>query len=180
VQNAAKGSVQDSVKILFGVGKAVQRHDSLLAAVQSSPCKELIVSMLQAASRNEPVYRNSFRVSQICVAQYTLQISCEQFWQRMPEKCIEEWNDRASCSVVYAYGKLFHMKAEHPASDGIKALQHKIVAYHAPQWDAQAVGNAAWSLSKQGLLVGDAAVHLQEATVRTAVAMDPQHVANTL
>jgi hypothetical protein len=77
LHSAAKGSVKDSVKILFEVGKVVKRHESLRPAVKSSPCKELVVSMLQAASQNERIYRNAFSVSQICVAQYTLQISCD-------------------------------------------------------------------------------------------------------
>jgi hypothetical protein len=68
LQNAAEGSVQDSIRVLFALGKVVQRHQSLRLAVRNSPCKELVVSMLQAASRNERIYRNSYSVSQICVA----------------------------------------------------------------------------------------------------------------
>jgi hypothetical protein len=68
----AKGSLKDSVKILFAVGKVVQIHEFLRPAVERGPCKELVVSMLQAASKNERVYRNSFTMSQICVAQYML------------------------------------------------------------------------------------------------------------
>jgi hypothetical protein len=180
LQSAAKGSVKDCVKILFEVSKVVKRHESLRPAVESSPCKELVVSMLQAASENERVYHNSFTMSQICVAQYTLQISCEQLWQKVPENCIEKLNDRAACSVVYAYGKLLDGGAVPPATDGFKVLQYKVVARHATHLGAQGVANTAWSLSKQGLLVADAAVHLQEAAARTSAAMDAQNVANTV
>jgi hypothetical protein len=122
----------------------------------------------------------SSTLSQICGAQYTLQSSCEQFWRNIPHDCIQEWDHRAACSVVYAYGKLLDGKVVSPASDDLIALQHKIVAFHAPHWDGQGVGNAAWSFCKQGLLLGDAAVHLQEAAARTAATMNSQDVASTL
>jgi hypothetical protein len=177
---AADGSVEDSVSTLFAVGHVVQGQQHLRPAITQSPCRELIKSMLQAASKNERIYRNSFSLSQMFQAQYTLQISCEQIWQNMPRNCIEEWDQWAACSVVHEYGKFYDGMAVPPASDDLMALQLKIVAFHAPQWDGEGVGNAAWSLSKQGLLLGDAAVHLQEAAANTAATMEPQEVANTL
>jgi hypothetical protein len=143
LQNARKGSVQYTIRCLFAVGKVVKQHSSLLPELAKGPCKELVVSMLQAASEDERTYKNSFTLSQICVAQYNLHISCEQFWQKMPENCIDRWDHRTACSVVYAYGKLHEVKAVHPASDVLRVLQHKIVVHHATGWDAQGVSNVA-------------------------------------
>jgi hypothetical protein len=81
---------------------------------------------------------------------------------------------------VYAYGKLYEAKAVPSASDRLRMLQRKLVAHHAMEWDAQGVSNVAWSLSKQGLLIGEAAVALQMASRNTAASMDAQAVANTL
>jgi hypothetical protein len=68
-----------------------------------------------------------------------------------------------------------------PATDGFQALQHQLVFIHAPHWEVQGVANAAWWLSKQGLLIRNAAVH-QEAPrgSSTVAAMDPQNIASTM
>jgi hypothetical protein len=192
LQNAGQGSAEDRERVLHTAGNVVKKYPSLRPEIAQPACRKWVVSMLKAVSKNERIHRNSFSLSQLwqkkkaksgttpCVAQYTLQVSCEQFWQRMPETCVERLNHRAACSVVYAYGKMLQVKAVPPASDILRTLQHKIVAHHARKWEAQAVGNALWSLSRQGLLVGDAAVHLQEAAARTAATMDSRSVANTL
>jgi Pyruvate/2-oxoacid:ferredoxin oxidoreductase delta subunit len=180
LQHAAKGSVQDSIRILFAVGNVVKRHPALRAEVAKSPGKEIVVGMLQAAAKRKRTYTNSYSLSQICVAQYNLQISCEQFWQQMPETCIEACDDRAACSVVYAYGKLHEARAVPSPSDRFSLLQQKLVVHHAAEMDAQGVSNVAWSLSKQGLLLGDAALALQSASLHTAASMNAQDVAVTL
>jgi hypothetical protein len=65
LQSAAKGRVQDSVSILFALDKGSRQHQCLRPSVQINQCKELVVSMLQAASQNECFYRNSYSVSQM-------------------------------------------------------------------------------------------------------------------
>jgi hypothetical protein len=119
-------------------------------------------------------------MSKICVAQYNLRITCEQFWQHIPENCVEAWNDRAACSIVYAYGKLYEAKEVPSASDRLRMLQRKLVAHHATEWDAQGVSNVAWSLSKQELLLGEAEEPLMRAILRVSDSMNAQGVANTL
>jgi hypothetical protein len=106
LQHARKEGSRCSIDCLFLVGAFVEQHSSLLPELAQSPFKELVVSMLQAASADARTYKDSVSLSKICVAQYKLHISCEQFWQNMPDNCIDVWDDRAACSVVYAYGKL--------------------------------------------------------------------------
>jgi hypothetical protein len=179
LQNSAQEGTQDSIGILFEVSYVVKRHPALRAEVAKSACKELVVGMLQATAQHERTYTNPRTLSQICVAQYNLQISCEQFWQQMPETCIQAWDHRAACSVVYAYGKLYEGKAVSSSFDHFAMVQHKIVAHHAKRWDAQGVSTVAWSLSKQRLLLGEAAESMQKAAKNTAASMDAQAVVNT-
>jgi hypothetical protein len=180
LQRVAQGSGHGSIRILFAVSNVVKRHPALLAEVSKSPCREFVQRILQAAMRQKRMYTKSFTLSQICVAQYNLQISCEQFWQEMPETCIVAWDDRAACTVVYAYGKLYEAEAVPPPSERLRKLQHKIVVKHAAELDAQGVGMVAWSLSKQGILLGEALLPLQSASLSTAASMNAQQVAITM
>jgi hypothetical protein len=69
LQNAGQGSAEAKIRLLHAVGTVVNRHPSLRPEIAKPRCKRVVVSMLQAASEKENIYRNSFCVSQICFAQ---------------------------------------------------------------------------------------------------------------
>jgi hypothetical protein len=70
LQNAGQGSAKGKVRLLYAVGTTVvNRHPTLQPEIAKPECRRLVVSMLQAASEKENIYRNSFCVSQICFAQ---------------------------------------------------------------------------------------------------------------
>jgi hypothetical protein len=120
---------------------------------------------------------NSYWMSLICAAQYSLGISCEQFWQRLPPNCSDRWPEWAASVVLYACRELQDMDAVPSASKSVAALQKKIVACYAYKWGADGVGDAALVFLRQRLSGGYVAL---QAAVRTAATMNAQEVASTL
>ena len=178
LQHAGNGSVRNVPRYLFTVAKAAQSHPSLLAVLQKSPYREQMLCLLQTAAADRSMYKNSYSVSQLSVAQYTLGIFCADFWHGVPQNCTEKWSEQAASSFVYGYGKMRSMGAAPAAPDRLRELLVATVAWHAPKLTPQGVANTAWSLAKQGLHFSDVLLPLQEATRRTAPEMNAQEAAN--
>ena len=91
LQHAGNGSVRNVPRYLFTVAKAAQSHPSLLAVLQKIPYREQMLCLLQTAAADRSMYKNSYSVSQLSVAQYTLGIFCADFWHGVPQNCAEKW-----------------------------------------------------------------------------------------
>jgi hypothetical protein len=192
LQDAPKEDAILETSFLFHVSKVVERHPCLRAEIMKSPCKEVLVSILESASQNEDVYTRSTCMEYMCLAQSNLRIVCEHFWQKLRKMppwygvynetiaCIEHHNGPATCSIVYAYTKLREARAFPKYSQPFIELQHLIVHVHWDRFGGEEVSTVALCLSKQGVLQCLTLDCLQSASLRTAASMNAQSVVDTL
>jgi hypothetical protein len=140
LQHAAEEGPPDSLQILHGVNGVVHYHPMLLAEVTKSPCRALILSIMQAASEDKRTCKDRWFVSVMCAAQDTFRIPCMQFWQdlpgtcfltREPRTCISKWDPMVAFTIVLTYGKLFQYELVPPPCDHLSKIQLDIVAMHA-------------------------------------------------
>ena len=180
LQQATSGSVRNISRCLFTISKVAQAHPPLLRALQSDAYKATVSGMFQACAADGGLYRRAVAVSQLCSAQYNLEMYCEEFWHNVSEKHIAAWDAQAASNVVYSYGKLHSVNAAPDASAGLRQLLRATVSHHARELAPKGVANVAWAFAKQEIHFGDALLPLQEAASHTATEMSAQNVANSL
>lgn len=86
LQQATSGSVRNIPICLWTVSKVAKRYPPVLRALQSDAYRPTVSAMFRACAANKGMYRNARAVSQLCVAQYNLQVYCKEFWHSVSEK----------------------------------------------------------------------------------------------
>jgi hypothetical protein len=79
LQNVPYASEEDLITFICNVSNLARRHRCLREEMTKSPCQEVLMSMLQAASQHEGVYKNFAYLESVCLAQCSLGIANTQF-----------------------------------------------------------------------------------------------------
>jgi hypothetical protein len=180
LQDVSRGSVRNIPRYLYTVGKAAEKHPRLLEALQGGTCREVLMTLLNACAADGTVYKDARQVSQLCCAQYSLQMCCKDFWQRASETHMNVWNSQAAVNFVYAYGKLHSTRSAPDVTSSLEQVLRAGAVKHADDMVAQGVANTLLSFATLEVALGEAQKPLMRAVVRVADSMVAQNVDNTL
>lgn len=180
LQDVAEESVKDISTCLFAVSKVANKQTDILEGLKSEPYKETVLKLFRSCSTDSTMYTQPVLVSQLCCAQYNMEIYSSTFWRILSEKHIVDWDARAAANVVFSYGKLYSAKAVPLPSSKLKDLLHEIAYRHSRRMNGQAVANVLWSFAKLEVGLGKAHGRLMGALRAQAKDMSGQAVSCSL
>lgn len=86
LQPAQRTSPGRIISCLFAVAMTARPHPRLKDMLRTSPHRDILLHVFQAAVADRNIYNRDISVSQLAVSQYNLRLLCPEFWDRILEE----------------------------------------------------------------------------------------------